>query len=95
VFWAELSEFEEEQRMPYVTSIERIGIEKGLQKGSLRGSRGMLLEAVSARFGELPDDVVQAVNAIETEETLRSLLRQAILCTDLATFRAALRKKNS
>jgi hypothetical protein len=28
VFWAELSEFEEEQRMPYVTSVERIGIEK-------------------------------------------------------------------
>ncbi len=95
-FWAELSKFEEEQRMPYVTSVERIGIEKGLQQGlqqgALQAARDMLLHAIAVRFGEKPNDVVQVVNAIEVKETLQSLLEQVICCADLAAFRAALRQ---
>lgn len=33
----ELLEFEEAQRMPYITTAERIGIEKGLQQGREEG----------------------------------------------------------
>jgi len=29
-FWQEYSDFEESKRMQYVTSVERIGIEKGV-----------------------------------------------------------------
>jgi hypothetical protein len=94
VFWTELSEFEEEKRMPYVTSVERIGIEKGLQQGLQQGSlqegRQMVLEAVAVRFGAVPAEVAEAVNAVDSEETLRSLLRQAITCTDLEAFRGVL-----
>ncbi len=103
VFWTELSEFEEVRGMPYVTSVERIGIEKGLQlglqqglqKGSLQEAREMLLEAIAVRFGVAPEEVVQAVNTIEARETLRSLLRQAINCADLEAFREALRLARS
>ena len=31
--WQELHRFEEENRMPYVTSVERIGMQRGLQQG--------------------------------------------------------------
>ncbi len=95
----ELSEFEEARGMPYVTSVERIGIEKGLQLGlqlgSLQEAREMVLEAIAARFGVAPEEVMQAVNAIESRETLRSLLRQAINCADLEAFREALRLARS
>lgn len=99
LFWAELSEFEENQGMPYVTSVERIGIEKGRQQGrqqgwqegSLQEAREMVLEAVAARFGVAPEEIVQAVNAITARETLRSLLRQAVTGADLVAFREALR----
>jgi len=85
--------------MPYVTSVERIGIEKGLQQGlqqgSLQGTQEMVLEAVTVRFGVVPEEVAQAVNAIETRETLRSLLRQAMTSPNLEAFREALRLAQS
>ena len=85
--------------MPYVTSVERIGIEKGLQQGlqqgSLQEAREMVLEAIAARFGVAPEEVAQAVNAIKARETLRSMLRQAINCADLEAFREALRLARS
>uniref|UniRef100_UPI00102CA9D1 DUF4351 domain-containing protein n=1 Tax=Candidatus Magnetaquicoccus inordinatus TaxID=2496818 RepID=UPI00102CA9D1 len=36
-FWEELSNYEEKQAMPFVTSVERIGIQKGIQQGLLQG----------------------------------------------------------
>ncbi|MEK7833895.1 MAG: hypothetical protein AAB401_22595, partial [Acidobacteriota bacterium] len=33
----EIERFEEERRMPYVTTIEQIGIEKGIERGIERG----------------------------------------------------------
>jgi hypothetical protein len=87
----ELSQLEEEQRMPYLSNIERIGLQKGLERGSLEEARAMLLEAVDARFGGVPVDVAQAVNTMQVPQNLRLLLRQAIILPDLAAFREALR----
>ena len=36
-FWQEVIHLEEERRMPYVTSVERIGIQKGIRQGLLEG----------------------------------------------------------
>ena len=98
-FRAELSQLEEEQKVPYLSSIERIGLQKGLeqgrqegrQEGSVEEGQVMVLEAVSIRFGVVPEDVVGAVHAITAQETLRTLLRQAIAVPDLVAFREALR----
>ena len=42
--------------MPYITSVERIGMEKGLQqgmeKGMEKGMQQMVLDALDERFGE-------------------------------------------
>lgn len=37
VLWAQVQEIEEAKKMPYVTSVERIGIEKGLKQGIEKG----------------------------------------------------------
>ena len=89
-FWDELRQFEEEKRMPYVTSVERRSFEQGLQQGQLQEAREMLLEAVATRFGEVPEDVTAAVQRLETVEPLRGLLRQALTCASHAAFRDAL-----
>src|SRR5438477_9542496 len=51
-----LSEFEKEKPMPYVTSFERLGIEKGRTQGRQEGLREGLLTGIEAllrsRFGE-------------------------------------------
>ena len=38
-FLTEIQDREEERKMPYVTSAERIGIEKGIQQGIQQGTR--------------------------------------------------------
>jgi flagellar biosynthesis/type III secretory pathway protein FliH len=36
-FWYEIEQYEEERRMPYVTSVERIGVKKGIEQGIEKG----------------------------------------------------------
>jgi len=44
-FWQEIRRYEEEENMPYVTSVERIGVKKGIERIQ-QGRREGLLEAV-------------------------------------------------
>ena len=53
-FTENLITYEEEKKMPYVTSAERIGIEKGM----LSDAREMVLEALDIRFSSnVPGDI--------------------------------------
>ncbi len=49
-FRTELAHFEEETQMPYITSIERMGIEQGIQQGEVIVLKRQLVR----RFGPLP-----------------------------------------
>ena len=52
--WSELQDYEEKRVMQYVTSVERIGIKKGLQQGLQQGEVRVLRRLLTRRFGELP-----------------------------------------
>jgi hypothetical protein len=54
------------------------GLEQGLEQGSVRGRQAMLFDLLEAKFGEVPPEVREAVQAIEDTETLRRLQRQAL-----------------
>ena len=62
--------------MPYVTSAERFGIEKGLQQGMQQGMQqgirqgeaAILRRMLARRFGALPDSVLARLNSASTEE---------------------------
>ena len=64
--WQDLEQLESNRRMPYITSVERIGMEKGIQQGIQKGIQqgkqlgavDMLLRQIERRFG-LPSDVVR------------------------------------
>ncbi len=77
--WQRIEVFEEKEKMRYVSSVERIGIEKGLQQGLLQGMQqgmqqgeGVLLRRLLARrFGALPETIENrltqaSVNQLET-----------------------------
>ena len=49
-FQTELAHLEEETSMPYITSIERMGIERGRQEGEAT----LLRRLLTRRFGPLP-----------------------------------------
>jgi hypothetical protein len=100
MFWEELSQYEEAKKMPYVTSVERIGIEKGLQQGIQEGERqGMkkgvvqgLLKGISLalelRFGSSGLDLMPMIGRIEDAEGLSRVMEGVKAARDLDTFKA-------
>ena len=90
-FTQNLIAYEEEQKMPYVTSAERIGMEKGMDKGQLLNAREMLLEALDARFSSnTPADIKQQIQALNNKIMLKRLHRSAIQSKDISDFRKTL-----
>jgi len=79
-FQQELKQYEEEKKMPYITSIERAGQLKGQLEGELIGEqrgeqRGELLEAqklvkrqLKRRVGEIEKSLIKQVEALPVEE---------------------------
>jgi hypothetical protein len=65
-FWQEVQEMEEEKRMQYITSIERIGMRQGMQQGLQQGQAEMVLRVLSRRFGALPAGLAAAVRGAAT-----------------------------
>jgi hypothetical protein len=61
IFWREVHELGEPTNMPYVLSIERLGIEKGIQQGQA----ALLLRQIARKYGE------------EAVETYRDRIEQA------------------
>ena len=80
-FWEEQSNFEENQGMQYITSVERIGEERGIligeRKGRQEGEAKMLTRLLQRRFGELPawasEKIAKADLSVLEEWSLRIL----------------------
>ncbi|HEY9602217.1 MAG TPA: transposase [Allocoleopsis sp.] len=69
-FWREVIQIQEDRRMPYITSIERIGIKKGIRQG--------LLEAVELglrlKFGDKGLEILPEISEIEDIEQLKAII---------------------
>ena len=94
-FDEQLARYEEEQKMPYITSVERLAIERGELKGKLKANRARILEILQVRFGEVSDDVSEKLDRIQEIEQLESLFRQASTIASLEEFESLLPTENS
>ncbi|WP_016866206.1 MULTISPECIES: hypothetical protein [Fischerella] len=69
-FWQEVIQYEEEKKMPYITSVERRGIQKGIREG--------LLEAIEMglelKFGSEGLTMLPEISQIQDVEILRAIL---------------------
>ncbi|MCL1466243.1 Rpn family recombination-promoting nuclease/putative transposase [Argonema galeatum] len=83
-FWQEVIHLEEESRMPYITSVERIGIQKGIQQGieqerqqSRQQVRQILLESIELglelKFGSEGLSLLPEISLLEDVEQLRAI----------------------
>jgi hypothetical protein len=85
-FKAELKREEEENKMLYVTSIERLAKEEG----KIEKSREYVIKILQMRFGSLTEQVVGAINQIEDLSLLETLHTSAITIASLEQFQQLL-----
>lgn len=89
-FKTEVRNYEETNRMRYVTSIERLAKEEGIEEGILQNARENVIEVLETRFGEVPSAIVEAINGIEEPSVLKTLLKRAIAIPSTAEFQQLL-----
>jgi hypothetical protein len=99
-----VGKYEEAMKMPYVTSVERVGQKRGEKIGEERGqkrgekigilkrSREAVLEILKTRFGIIPTTLSSAVNGLEDPTTLKDLLNKAVTTPSLAAFEETLKR---
>jgi hypothetical protein len=78
----ELAQFEERTKMQYVTTIERMAIQKGQQQGI----RKSIHDILQIRFSETSELIETSLEQIEDIEELQELTRQAVTINSLAEF---------
>ena len=82
--WHNINQLERNQAVQYVTSVERLGeergmqagiqqglqkgIQKGIHQGFLQGEQNLLLRLLTKRFGTLPEQYQQQINQANTEQ---------------------------
>lgn len=88
VFREEVNKLEVTNKVAYVTSIERIGVEKGLEQGLHEGTLALILRQLKRRFGELDVNLEQQVNKLPLEklETLGDSLLDFSVESELTTW---------
>ena len=74
-----LEQFEEDRKMPYVTSTERIAREEGLIRGQLENAREAVSDILELRFGQLAAALQEKINSCADLKKLKKVLRQAVL----------------
>lgn len=69
-FWEEVTEYEENKKMPYVTSVEQRGIQKGIREGILEGIEALL----EVKFGAESNKLLPEISQIQDVDVLRAIL---------------------
>ena len=93
-FKREIQDFEEENQMPYITSVERLarqegisqGISQGIAEGIIQKGREDVIEVLEVRFQEVPTEIIQKINEIQDPALLKTLLREAIALESVEQF---------
>ncbi|MCC5661149.1 hypothetical protein LC608_30135 [Nostoc sp. XA010] len=76
-FWQEIRNFEESKRMQYITSVEQIGFQKGIEQ-SQNQIKQVLLKSISLglklKFGETDQNLLAEIEAIQDTSVLETIL---------------------
>ncbi len=72
--------------MPYITSVERIGIRKGLEQGKITQGQEYIIRILELRFEDIPQELRTLIGKIENLEVLGTLLVQAVTTQSLEAF---------
>jgi hypothetical protein len=85
-FNTEISSYEEETKMPYITPLERFAIEEGMVKGIIERGREDVIDILMTRFETMPNSLVETINSLEDAALLKTLLVRAVKIPSIAEF---------
>ena len=99
IFHEEIVRFEEVKKMAYITTAERIGMKKGMEKGikegmekgRLESTQEAVIDAVEVRFNVVPEDIANTIKEIKDMDVLKDLLKKAIRSETLDEFKTVLK----
>ena len=66
--WKEIHKIEGEKKMEYISSVERIGIKKGMEKGIEQGTLKLLSRLIARRFHVSIDSLHPIFDGLITEQ---------------------------
>jgi hypothetical protein len=79
LFWQELDKIQEEKRMPFITSVERVGLRRGLRMG--------IESLLRMRFRDEGLKLMPEIEEIHDEEKLRAILQALETAASLGEVR--------
>src|SRR5207302_7053237 len=86
--YQELSRWEEDKQMPYVTNFERLVLKKGEAKGKVEGKAEALLQVLERRFQtQIPADLAAAIRGTTDLSRLERCLDLAFEVGSVDDFR--------
>lgn len=85
-FKTKLSQYEEENKMPFLSTIEEMALEEGAKSGAKLTSQKYIILALQSRFGEIPNSLIETINQIEDVSVLESLFVPSITINSLEEF---------
>jgi len=72
LFWEELTELEKENKMPYITSIERIGFKRGIQQGIQQGNQDgksfIIAKQIARKFKSQAETELSVLKNLKTDD---------------------------
>ncbi|MCP2728622.1 transposase [Limnofasciculus baicalensis] len=90
--WAEIQTLEQETKMPYITSVERIGISKGLEQGQITKGQEDIIRILEVRFQNIPPKLRELINKIKDLNVLWNILIQAVTLQSVEAFQSVARQ---
>ena len=66
--WTEIQAIEEEEKMEYISSVERIGIKRGMQQGMQQGTIKLLSRQIARRFHISSDSIHPIFSGLTIEQ---------------------------
>lgn len=85
-FKTKLNQYEEELKMPFLSTLEEMALEQGLEQGTKSTTQKHIINLLQKRFGDLPNSLIQTINNLENIPLLEQLLLETISVNSLAEF---------
>ncbi len=88
-FWDRLISYEEEYKMQYVTSVEKIGIKKGIQIGLKQGLLAAIKMGLELKFGSNGLKLypkIKKIEDVDVLETISDVIRSAQNLSEIDRF---------